>query len=361
VPQMIYTSRIGDGVCDCCDGSDELETSICSNTCTGVAAERAQLLERLREGIAKHKEARREAKNTRQRWRVEIDEIKAELPGLEKQLQDTLPAAVAAEIGSLKQLVETLRSQVQGLHAEVEQRRTHEAELQAENERLRVDCAGVASPAPGSEMEKDAKQVSEYAKWMDNSETLLQEKEEPADKGVSAPSGEGQSAQTQNSGASAEASDATGLNANSTEIQETINAKRKKVEELEGKIAFLPNDKLGYFSLLDKCLEHKSVEYTYKICFFKDAHQDSVRLGTWSGWRGDRQGSFTGGQSCGDGLSRSLKVKFRCAGVEAVVEITEPNRCAYEAIVHSAGACGKRSREELEKALPDIRFPRDEL
>jgi len=224
-----------------------------------------------------------------------------------------------------------------------------------------VDCASEESPAPGSKTDKGVKQVSEYARWMDNSDTLLQEKEEPADKSVSAPSGQSQGAQTQNSGASPEATDANGLNGNSTEIQEAINAKRKMVEELEEKLVFLPIDKLGYFSLLDNCLEHKAVEYTYKLCFFKDAHQDSVQLGRWSGWHGDRQGSFTGGNSCGDGLTRSLNVKFRCAGAEAVIDVTEPNRCAYEAIVHSPGACGKRSREELEKALPDIRFPRDEL
>jgi len=362
---MIYTSRVGDGVCDCCDGSDEIEASTCPNTCAEVAATRTKLLERLQEGIAKAKEARRDAKNTRQRWRVEIDDIKAQLPDLERRLQDALPPAVAAEIGSLKELVDSLKSQVRQLEAEVKQRQTREAELQVENERLRADCADKSGPGPDGGADNKggaAKQVSEYAKWMDNSETLLQEKEEKAaDKSVSEPPAESQVAQTQdNSGVSAGASDATGLSVNSTEIKETIDAKRKRVEDLEGKVAFWSSDKLGYFSLLDRCLEHKVAGYAYKLCFFKDAHQDSVSLGKWSGWRGNG-GSFTDGQSCGDGLSRSMRVKFRCAGEDAVVEVSEPNRCTYEAIVHTPGACGKRSREELEKALPDIRFPRDEL
>eukprot|EP00965_Chrysotila_dentata_P065481 2170177-Pleurochrysis_carterae.AAC.4 len=32
-PSFIYASRVGDGVCDCCDGSDELATpGMCENT-----------------------------------------------------------------------------------------------------------------------------------------------------------------------------------------------------------------------------------------------------------------------------------------------------------------------------------------
>eukprot|EP01052_Picozoa_sp_SAG31_P066154 SAG31_NODE_24960_length_471_cov_0.674731_2_plen_66_part_01 len=40
---MIPTSRVGDGICDCCDGSDELLTdSTCGDGCAaGIAAANA--------------------------------------------------------------------------------------------------------------------------------------------------------------------------------------------------------------------------------------------------------------------------------------------------------------------------------
>jgi hypothetical protein len=34
IPQLVYLSRVGDGICDCCDGSDEPNgTTFCANTC----------------------------------------------------------------------------------------------------------------------------------------------------------------------------------------------------------------------------------------------------------------------------------------------------------------------------------------
>jgi len=45
---MIYTSRVNDGICDCCDGSDEYLAKVrCADFCKAEKEQRAQLLERL--------------------------------------------------------------------------------------------------------------------------------------------------------------------------------------------------------------------------------------------------------------------------------------------------------------------------
>merc|ERR1711957_100513 len=149
------------------------------------------------------------------------------------------------------------------------------------------------------------------------------------------------------------------LDANQTELQQDIDSNKKSIDELEAKVNFLSDDKLGYFPLIDACLESKIGEYNYKICFFKEAKQNAILLGTWSQWQSKTQAVFEDGQSCGDGLSRKLVVKFRCAADAAIMEVSEPGRCIYEAIVHAPGACGEKSAKEVEKATPSVRLPKD--
>merc|ERR1712216_394022 len=153
------------------------------------------------------------------------------------------------------------------------------------------------------------------------------------------------------------------LEVNQTELQSSIDKDTTRLAELEGKLKFLADDKLGYFPLIDKCLESKVQGYNYKICFFKEAKQDDWLLGKWSDWQGRGRALFKGGQSCGDGIDRALVVKFRCAEVERIVEVDEPNRCQYEAVVHTPGACGKKSQEEVQRASAGqagrVRFPKD--
>ncbi|XVF53208.1 hypothetical protein PTKIN_Ptkin05aG0082000 [Pterospermum kingtungense] len=37
VPQLLFSSRVNDGICDCCDGSDEYDGQVkCPNTCWEV-------------------------------------------------------------------------------------------------------------------------------------------------------------------------------------------------------------------------------------------------------------------------------------------------------------------------------------
>ena len=61
-PVEIFASRVNDGVCDCCDGTDEFKTpGACPNTCVTLAA--AELVQRSRAALNR---AQRESLGARQ-------------------------------------------------------------------------------------------------------------------------------------------------------------------------------------------------------------------------------------------------------------------------------------------------------
>jgi len=95
-PKQIYASRVADGVCDCCDGSDETfftgRGPACANTCAAegkkLAAERALRLEMVRNGVDKKKAAASKAATENKIRNEELGRLQAELPGLEKELEE---------------------------------------------------------------------------------------------------------------------------------------------------------------------------------------------------------------------------------------------------------------------------------
>merc|ERR1719321_198237 len=92
---MIYSSQVKDGLCDCCDGSDEAGGP-CANVCEqeGKAwfAERDKRIETLTLGISKREQTRQEAQQKREQFQKEIETLKKELPDLEKAHADAVEA-----------------------------------------------------------------------------------------------------------------------------------------------------------------------------------------------------------------------------------------------------------------------------
>lgn len=122
----------------------------------------------------------------------------------------------------------------------------------------------------------------------------------------------------------------------------------------------LAEERLHFFGLTDKCVEKKDVEYTYKVCFFKEAHQNHVSLGRWEEWTGPLTATFKHGQMCPGGPERSMNIIFECGVEDEITRLGEPSRCVYEAVVKTAGAC-EPAHLEMEKGDPKPRTPKDEL
>lgn len=364
VPKKIYTAQVKDGICDCCDGSDEVGGP-CGNTCVeeGKAwfAERDKRIETLTQGIGKRDQTKQEAQQKRAEWQAEIDKLKAELPDLEKAhagAQEALkiPAAVSAKF-------EVLEKQIKSMQQEIKDLRKRQKDLAAENKKLKASIGGGAvdaEPAAGEE-KKEKAQISEYTKWMEGAtDKILENKgdEGKEQAGSEEPAGEdegGEEDEDSDSSSSSSSGDDAVSSANS-KVQEN----KRKVREIEEKMTMLADDKLHHFGLVDKCISKRDAEYEYKLCFFKDAHQDHVSLGRWDDWTGPMTASFKHGAMCPGGPERSLNVIFECGVEDEITRLGEPSRCVYEAVVRTAGACDP-AQLEIEKAEPKPRTPKDEL
>ncbi|KAI4386313.1 hypothetical protein MLD38_004254 [Melastoma candidum] len=96
IPLVLYSSRVNDGICDCCDGSDEYDGQVkCSNTCweAGKAA-RDKLTKRIstfQEGVAMRKHEIERAKLAIAKDEKELSKLKNEervLKGLVQRLKE---------------------------------------------------------------------------------------------------------------------------------------------------------------------------------------------------------------------------------------------------------------------------------
>jgi protein kinase C substrate 80K-H len=94
-----------------------------------------------------------------------------------------------------------------------------------------------------------------------------------------------------------------------------------------------------------RCVEKVVDHYTYKLCFFDFIEQldrgHPTRLGTYSPWSNADYSAmqYSGGQMCPGGPSRSAVVRFECGIATALLAVSEPSRCVYEAKVATPGAC----------------------
>lgn len=420
--ERIYTSRVNDLVCDCCDGSDET-TVRCPNTCAeeGAREREARRLraEMLTEAINLRNQASQDGAAARLGWLEDIKRLESELPALQATHDAAQAAKVEAEEEKRKLEQAQKEEEEKAKAAEEAAKAAEEAAEAAEETDKAAEETGKAaeeSAAP-AETQKEAKaseeasagetessKVSEYAQWMEGAEESLSQKadsgavkgdqdgkegkvseyatwmegaedtladegydEEDYDgeEGLDGPHGDESEFELSSIASQAKSADAkeadpldairdtfkAAQTARNKNMEETRNIK-KKVELIEGKEA--------YATLMDKTLERKIGEYTYKISFFNNAKQEYTALGNWEKWTGSNTALFDGGAQCWNGPKRSLEVTFECSIANEIKEVHEPSRCAYAASVGTPAACTDAELEGLLGPLP-TKNPRFEL
>lgn len=420
-PLYIYASRVNDGVCDCCDGSDEWQAErrqiTCPNTCAeegrALRKERSRQIADLHAGIKQRESLISTAKADRLKAEGELRKLQAQLPDLEGAAQEATAQleeakrAVAAEAAAqtaanatednasaapapADEVQEAFESQVKAKEAEAK-----EAEAKpvvSEYSKWMDGAEKVLEEASEAKPE-----VSEYSKWMDGAEKVLAEADdfdevlkdapdfpdddnEPASPASSPSPSASRSAglgfweQVKRKwgekwrnfrnwafGSRSPAERALDKAENRQEAaQKELKTARVRVEELEKKLKSTTEEwELPYSGLDGRCIEKSIGEYKYKICFFDDAKQDSTSIGRWKGWDAPGLAAFDAGQYCPGGPERSLKVKFQCGSKEELLDVSEPSRCTYEAQLKHPAACTAKLLRALEAAGP--RRPLDEL
>lgn len=176
-PSYVYTSRVNDGICDCCDGSDEWRAASCANTCVQegrtLRQQREQQLGDLRTGIHKRQGLLETARKNRQGSEKRLVELRSELPGLEKKARLAKAALDAARRAVDKEKQEKLAAQ--GLETNATDVSGSQAsEEQSAFEAAVADADAKRDTSTKGESTGESTDVSEYSKWMDGADDLLQ-------------------------------------------------------------------------------------------------------------------------------------------------------------------------------------------
>eukprot|EP00930_Biecheleria_cincta_P015707 TRINITY_DN13004_c0_g1_i1.p1 TRINITY_DN13004_c0_g1~~TRINITY_DN13004_c0_g1_i1.p1 ORF type:complete len:514 (+),score=109.91 TRINITY_DN13004_c0_g1_i1:42-1583(+) len=423
-PSYVYTSRVNDGICDCCDGSDEWRTANCANTCVQegrtLRQQRGQQLSDLRSGIQKRQGLLETARKDRQGSEKRLQELRSELPGLDKKVRHAKAALDAAQRAVDRE--KDAKVSAEGLEANATNisDNSQAPDEQAAFEAAVADAGGSAdTKAEAADAESSG--VSEYSKWMDGADDLLQKAPKASE--TEGKSGDGAvvseytkwmdgaekvlEEDSSNADGESELDSSDAVADDEDEVvedeipqagfvgqlrmywrrlwrrlswtsksplelqledakdhheaaQRSLRDATSAIKDLEKKAQAAENEvEMAYSGLEGRCLEKSVGEYKYKACFFENAKQDSVSLGRWKGWESPNLAVFEGGQYCPGGPDRSLKVRFQCGPKEELLDVSEPSRCAYLAEVRHPAACTQALLEAVENRGP--RHPTDEL
>lgn len=175
-PSYVYTSRVNDGICDCCDGGDEWRTASCANTCVQegrtLRQQREQQLSDLRTGIHKRQGLLETARKNQQGSEKRLQELRSELHGLDQKARHAKAALDAAQHAVDKETSPNLSAQ--GLSAND----TNVSVSQASDEQAAFEAAvvdaGAKTDTSAKAVDAESTDVSEYSKWMDGADDLLQ-------------------------------------------------------------------------------------------------------------------------------------------------------------------------------------------
>lgn len=142
------------------------------------------------------------------------------------------------------------------------------------------------------------------------------------------------------------------------ELSEKENAIKKLEEELNSD--FGPSN--VFFPLKGKCYSYNDHEYTYTLCPFERAAQESTsgmqtELGRWAGWAGSSDNLYSkqkyeGGIQCWNGPARSALINIACGVEDKITSVTEPAKCEYVYDFITPAACPDTDPPE-EESTPD--------
>ncbi|CAK4123001.1 unnamed protein product [Aphanomyces euteiches] len=384
-PSEIPTSRVNDGICDCCDGSDEYNSGAsCPQTCATLRADHDKekaaqdaVLEAGREARLKIVTTSKLQKEEQYRRRTDLEVEKARLDkavedaralkvseeAIEVQEQKAAAVAtrkkVAVHLGlhdlSSEQLIELvldlsvkvpLRSDVLSAIRGVQTSDASVIDQQEQAYKLTL-AAHKKEVERVNQVNDDLKKAKEDARKLkeDAGETFEEENDDkykplevptPPERPIDQLFGKltsDQSVPRPETKAAREALDSAESKARET--QSELDAIEKKLQ-----LQYGPDDVL--FSLRDTCVEVKSGEYTYKMCWFGQAHQDHTSLGKMEpigpSPRLNRI-KFSGGAKCWNGPERSLTVTLTCGETQELGGIEEPSTCVYVATLQTPIAC----------------------
>ncbi|XP_039061466.1 glucosidase 2 subunit beta-like [Hibiscus syriacus] len=394
-PSLLYSSRVNDGICDCCDGSDEYDGKVkCPNTCNDAIAIESlkRNVEVYQEGVTLRKQEIEQAKRAIARDRAELSMLKRERE------------VVGKLVSQLDELVQKLEQE----HEEEENKMS-----EARNEKVKNKKSG---PEENADRQIEPMKTSDVEKKRQSGESPSDQNEKDEDKNSEGLSREelGQLVvsrwtgkktgeqvkeidQTKNDqendgqvdGYKESVADNTSrqswlnkiqetaqsflnmfsttiANLDATQIRKEYNDYTSKLSDINSRISSLTEKfkhdfgkENEFYLFYDRCFESEQDKYVYKVRPFKDATQkgdnSETLLGKWDEFgNSHRYMLFTDGDECWNGPDRSLKVKLRCGLKTELTGMDEPSRCEYAALMYTPVLCLDEKLEEFKQKLESI-------
>lgn len=132
-------------------------------------------------------------------------------------------------------------------------------------------------------------------------------------------------------------------------LRKDISDTKANILSLEQKIATDYGSDNVWYTLIKKCVTLRQQKYTYKICLFGKASQDSVHLGDWNGWANSHTMLFKGGAACWQAGPRGATVQLICGTSMRLLAVDEPHVCNYVFQMATPFACNTSYAASLRK------------
>lgn len=315
-PMTVPSSRVNDGICDCCDGTDELgkKDSACENNCEDL-------------GRFLRVEAEKKVRVHQNGARIRFEHIKRGLQARKDR---------KAKLKELKTELEAAKAESERLVA-------------IRNEKEKVEQEAKLAHEQAWNAAQDAKRALEEPAKVNEGETPKENLDTPQQV-----ERETMPDYDENTKALIEAATAARTEANAA--SDRVSALERDIRATEEKNTMDLGAEQEFFTLSEGCLEHTTDKYVYELCPFKSAKQKNheggaVSLGTYTGWTGSpnkySQMKYENGEKCWGGPHRSLLVNLVCAESTFINNVSEPNKCEYQIVLHTPGACDPNYKSEL--------------
>lgn len=301
--KFIPHSFVNDGVCDCCDGSDEQGNNemACRHTCREQGMKE---MEQVKKEIALHEQGSK----IKQTMIAEAQNLKPSLLHQKKE--------------SAKKL-EELRAQMEAAQAK---------------EQATKELSDLATDIHDDDSEdwirEDEEVDDEDKAQRRNDAERISKREEFARTHGKTP----EEAKTAYKDAKSEARAATNA-FNNEEVQ------FKRLEVL------LTTDfgaKDEFLSLHGKTFSTRAGGYPYELKPFESSHQGGTLLGEWKEWKKKyTQMSYTGGKRCWGAGDREALVTVACGLENEITDVDEPSTCSYTMTLLTPAACSAEHAQAL--------------
>ncbi|ORC87584.1 protein kinase C substrate protein [Trypanosoma theileri] len=384
--QEVPHNRVNDGICDCCDGSDEYSgVKDCPNVCAEVQENEEKRLmeaEKIRTaGILEKMKMIEKAKIFREKSKVEFENGLPEIEKLNKSVEEIsvkLLPLEEKEKEEKKRLLEAYNVAFEKWKKEKEEEKEKEKELKGNKTSYSsfscIKWHSTKNCDTEEPMDEDREcdddihpQMEGYCECLDEEANTTVRFERSCDDHEfdcnsvcknETKDEEGSSVEhfDMDDGSSFELPEARELRSELEKSRDMLNKLNLTVESLRELLSrnITTGDLIK--TLEDECFTIDFMSYTYEMCPFKDVHQydkgskSGPNMGRW-GRFGENTYSlwlstsdythmiFDNGDRCWNGVHRTTDVHVVCGPENKLMQVEEPSMCKYSMVFQSPAVC----------------------